>query len=218
MTGARRVLAVVAHPDDESFGLGALIASVVAHGTAVDVLCFTRGEASTLGPADDLGHVRARELALASAALGVRSIELLDYPDGSLHDVPRPELVAHITRLLDREPTTLLVFERDGVTGHPDHRAATAAAFEAATRHDLPVVEWGVPPDVAHALRAELGAPFVALDDDRPGVRDVVVGRGRQLDAIGCHTSQSAGNRVVRRRLALQADGERLRVTATRGA
>jgi LmbE family N-acetylglucosaminyl deacetylase len=44
-------LAVIAHPDDESFGLGAVLAAFGA-GTQVRVLCFTRGEASTLGTTD----------------------------------------------------------------------------------------------------------------------------------------------------------------------
>jgi N-acetylglucosamine malate deacetylase 2 len=44
----RRVLAVVAHPDDETFGLGAVIDSLTSAGSAVHVLCFTRGEASTI--------------------------------------------------------------------------------------------------------------------------------------------------------------------------
>jgi N-acetylglucosamine malate deacetylase 2 len=47
-------LAVCAHPDDETFGLGAVLAALVDAGTAVVVLCFTRGEASTLGPPCDL--------------------------------------------------------------------------------------------------------------------------------------------------------------------
>jgi len=44
----RSALAVVAHPDDETFGLGAVIDAMTSAGSAVHVLCFTRGEASTL--------------------------------------------------------------------------------------------------------------------------------------------------------------------------
>ena len=57
-------LAVYAHPDDDTFGLGAVLGALVDAGTAVGGLCFTRGEASTLGGRpDDLGAVRAAELA-----------------------------------------------------------------------------------------------------------------------------------------------------------
>lgn len=212
LTAADRVLAVVAHPDDESFGLGAVIARVVDEGTPVDVLCFTRGEASTLGATADLGRVRTEELARASTTLGVRHIELLDYPDRGLDAVPVDELAAHVTTLLGDDCATLLVIDRDGVTGHADHRAATAAAFAAARHRDLPVVEWGLPPVVASALRSELGGRFAALDDG-DGVRTITVRRDRQREAIACHVSQLVGNPVVERRLALQEGYERLRVT-----
>ncbi|HTQ89833.1 MAG TPA: PIG-L family deacetylase [Streptosporangiaceae bacterium] len=57
------VLAVVADPDDESFGLGAIIDKMAAAGAAAHVLCYTRGEASTLNQAEaDLIRQRAREL------------------------------------------------------------------------------------------------------------------------------------------------------------
>ena len=79
------VLAVVAHPDDESFGLGAIIDKMTSAGAAVHVLCYTHGEASTLNQAGaDLIRQRARELRQAGAALGVSTVALLDYPDGRL--------------------------------------------------------------------------------------------------------------------------------------
>src|SRR5664280_261786 len=57
----RSVLAVCAHPDDESFGLGAALATFDESGTSTSVLCFTHGEASTLGAdTPELGRVRAR--------------------------------------------------------------------------------------------------------------------------------------------------------------
>ena len=75
----------VAHPDDESFGLGALIAALVRLGVEVRLLCFTKGEASTLGTVEDLAVRRAEELLEASHCLG--EVALLDYPDGHLSGV-----------------------------------------------------------------------------------------------------------------------------------
>ena len=107
----RSALVVVAHPDDETFGLGALIDGLTTSGTAVHVLCFTRGEASTLNENDsDLPAARAREFRQAGSALGVASVTLLDYPDGRLASIPPAELAAHVTRLADRHrPDGLLV-------------------------------------------------------------------------------------------------------------
>lgn len=69
----RHALVVVAHPDDESFGLGGVLDLLARRGAEVSVLCFTHGEASTLhgGRAGDLFQVRQAELAAAADALGV---------------------------------------------------------------------------------------------------------------------------------------------------
>jgi len=75
--GVRRMPAVVAHPDDESFGLGGFPALLFGGGVPTAVLCFTRGEASTLhGRPGDLHTVRADELACAARELGVEGVEL----------------------------------------------------------------------------------------------------------------------------------------------
>ncbi len=99
----RSVLAVIAHPDDESFGVGAVLAALTEHGSTVSVLCFTRGEASTLhGTPGELASVRAAELVAAAHALGVADVELLDYPDGQLNQVPVAELATRVTTAIDR--------------------------------------------------------------------------------------------------------------------
>ncbi|HJE52330.1 MAG TPA: PIG-L family deacetylase, partial [Tessaracoccus flavescens] len=79
-----RVLVVVAHPDDESFGLGAVISSFVDGGASVHVTCLTAGEASTLGAAPDLAAIREAELAAAASRLGCDGTTLHHHPDGGL--------------------------------------------------------------------------------------------------------------------------------------
>ena len=138
------MLAVVAHPDDESFGLGAVLAAFVHTGARAAVLCLTRGEASTVhGVEGDLHRLRARELATAAATLGVATSTLLGYPDGALSGVCRSRLVGDVgDAVRDTGTDGLLVFDPSGVTGHPDHAAATAAALAAADVLDLPVLGW----------------------------------------------------------------------------
>ncbi len=158
----RSILAVIAHPDDETFGLGAVIDAMASAGSAVHVLCFTRGEASTLNERDaDLPAARAGELRQASAELGVAGVTLLDYPDAGLTAVPLPELEAHVISLAARHRADgLLVFDDTGITGHRDHQAATAAAVGAARQAGLAVLAWTLPAAIAGQLRAETGAAF----------------------------------------------------------
>jgi LmbE family N-acetylglucosaminyl deacetylase len=206
------VLAVVAHPDDESFGLGALLAALARAGAEVRVLCLTHGEASALGATADLARVRRDELAAAAERLGVRSVVLRDLPDGGLSDLAPTVLDEVIEGMVD-QAATLIVFEPGGVTGHPDHRAATAAACRIAWRHGLAVLEWGVAPEVAAGLNAELATTFVALDGD--DVIEVAVDRAAQLAAIACHESQARDNPVLTRRLELEGPVERIRLHRT---
>jgi len=205
-----RPLAVVAHPDDESFGLGALLAAWAENGARPAVLCFTHGEASTLhGVEGELRELRAGELAEAARVLGVDDVHLLDLPDGGLAEADPAVLAAHVrARATDLGADGLLVFDPSGVTGHPDHIAATAAALRAASEADLPVLAWTLPQDVADRLRTETGAAFEGVA--RPEL-SVAVDRTRQLRAARAHASQALSTSVLWRRLELLGDCEHLR-------
>lgn len=208
----RFALAVVAHPDDESFGLGAVLSALIDAGCAVSTLCFTHGEASTLGEfGADLHSVRSTELTAAAEALGVGEVELLGYPDGQLSGVPLEELAGLTVTAAKRCGAELLVaFDQGGITGHPDHEQATKAAMLAADRLGLPVLGWSVTEGVAAALNSEQGTTFAGEPPERVDIT-IKVDRHRQLDAIRCHKSQSTLNPVLWRRLELTGDFEFLR-------
>ena len=212
LPGATSVLAVCAHPDDESFGLGATLASFTAAGSFTAVLCFTHGERSTLGAITaELGQVRAAELADAASELGVDHVELLDYPDGALDREPIDRLAKHVCQVADRvRPDLLLVFDEGGVTGHLDHGRATEAALEFARDVRLPVLAWAVAQPVATTLNEEFGTTFVGRTPEDLDF-EVHVDRGRQRRAIICHASQATDNSVLLRRLEVQGDREVLR-------
>lgn len=207
------VLVVVAHPDDESFALGALLDRFAQDGARVSVLCLTRGEASTLGAdAADLGTVRAEELAAAGAVIGIASTTALSHPDGALHAMDPAILVADVERHVERtRPDGILVFDPlSGVTGHPDHAVASLVAIAAAERRHLPVLGWALPRSVADALNAEYGAAFAGYPTDE--LLEVTVDRRRQRMAIACHASQAVPGSVLWRRLELLGDLEYLRI------
>ena len=133
------VLAVVAHPDDESFGLGAILDAFNRAASRTAVLCLTHGEASTVhGVAGNLVELRSQEFAAAAQMLGVSDLTLRDYPDGGLDQVPRSRLVGEVIDAAGAARAAgLLVFDPSGVTGHHDHAAASAAALLAAADMDL---------------------------------------------------------------------------------
>jgi len=206
----RSVLAVCAHPDDESFGLGAALARFAERGSAVSVLCFTHGEASTLGASvhRDLAAGREHELARAAAVLGIGSVRLLGYPDGALADEQPEALADHVSASAGQTGAGLLVvFDEGGITGHPDHIAATQAALAAAARLRVPVLAWALEEAVAEGLSRAFGAQFVGRAATEVDIA-VRVDRQKQHKAIACHESQATDNPVLARRLALQGERE----------
>jgi LmbE family N-acetylglucosaminyl deacetylase len=122
------VLAVFAHPDDESLLVGGTLAACAAAGRRVAIVSMTRGER---GPSElaartgrSLAEVREAELLAAARALGASAAECLDYPDGELAGVDEADAARTLARLLDRErPDALLSFSEEGLYWHPDHLA-----------------------------------------------------------------------------------------------
>jgi len=146
---ARRLMAVLAHPDDESLGVGGTLAKYAAEGDEVFLLTATRGERGSYrghrpgdalhpGPAA-LAALREAELRAAASALGVCDVALLDYCDQQLATADPRTVVADIVHHLRRvRPDVVLTFGPDGAYGHPDHIAisqfTTAAIVSAADR------------------------------------------------------------------------------------
>lgn len=207
----RSVLAVVAHPDDESFGLGALLDGFASAGAEVSVLCLTPGETYALAPVSgDLVPLRRSQLKEAARTLGATHVELRDYAGCHLAAVPTSVLVEDITGVIDTlRPDGLLVFDEGGVVDSPDHAVATRAAVEAAAGRNLSVLGWGLPEDVAEVLNDELGQQrFTAM---REGGFAVPVDRERQRLASLAYSNESAPTSLLWRRLELLGETEHLR-------
>jgi LmbE family N-acetylglucosaminyl deacetylase len=124
------VLTVWAHPDDEAYLAGGLLAGLTDAGMRAVCVTATRGEsadpAASAGERAALAAVRTRELAEALAVLGVTEHHWLGLPDGGCADVDSEVPLACLLHLLDEtRPDTVLTFGPDGFTGHPDHRAVS---------------------------------------------------------------------------------------------
>ncbi|TCJ35312.1 PIG-L deacetylase family protein [Parafrankia sp. BMG5.11] len=170
------LLGVWAHPDDETYLSGALMATAAHLGARVVCVTATRGELGGLVPPGSppgltLDRLRVAELAEALDVLGVREQVLLGLPDGGCAQVaqaaaagpagpPGPagpvERIAGIIREL--RPAVVVTFGPDGFTGHPDHRAVSAWTTTAFAR---------AAPDGARLLYA------AASTDHRERTRDV---------------------------------------------
>jgi LmbE family N-acetylglucosaminyl deacetylase len=140
-------MAVLAHPDDESLGMGGTLAKYAAEGVEVSLVTATRGDGGRFRGhrrgeeahpgREALGEIRAAELRAAAATLGVREVVLLDYPDQHLDRAdPRGAAARIATHLRRIRPDVVLTFGPDGAYGHPDHIAisqlTTAAVVAAA--------------------------------------------------------------------------------------
>src|SRR5688572_5864254 len=138
VAGLGTVLGIWAHPDDEAYLSGGLMAMARHVGSRVVCVTATRGEQGTpdpeAWPPQRLAAERAVELARCLEVLGVSEHHWLGYHDGGCADVPVPEPVGRLCDLIDSvRPDTVLTFGPDGITGHPDHQAVSAwvtAAFE----------------------------------------------------------------------------------------
>lgn len=127
----RTILGIWAHPDDEVFVSGGLMADAVRRGDRVVCLHLTRGEAGLyhrqVWPARELASVRSAELETSLARLGVSEGRYLDLPDGGLSLVAWEDVVARLhDELVDVRPDVIVTFGSDGFTGHPDHKALSA--------------------------------------------------------------------------------------------
>lgn len=153
-TSNKTILIVLAHPDDESFGMGGTIAYYASQGVDVHLVCATKGEAGVADPQflepydGDISKLREAELACAAAALGLKSVSYLGYRDSGMagtddNDHPKSlvtastenvaaKIVGHIRRL---KPQVVVTFDHVGGYHHPDHIAvhnATVRAFHSA--------------------------------------------------------------------------------------
>lgn len=211
---ATRVLIVVAHPDDETFGTGSLLLHLADRGMTTAVCCASRGEAGDIrdgitAPSGGVAALREAELRAAAALLGVSDVFLLelvdsgmtgDAPTGSVHGEPLAEVVRRVSRVAaDFRPDVLVTL--DGSDGHRDHTRMRDVAVAVARERGIPVWlhclprrlmrRWaeqlaGRDPDSPYLALAELGTADELITERV----DTTSYYERRLEAIAMHRSQ----------------------------
>ncbi|GAB4525624.1 MAG: PIG-L family deacetylase [Anaerolineales bacterium] len=164
------ILAVLAHPDDESFGMGGALAHYANRGAAVHLICATRGEVGEVAPEHLQGYqsiadLREDELRCAARHLKLSGLHFLDYRDSGMPGSPEnahpralaaqpvEQVAAEVARCIrELRPEVVLTFDPIGGYKHPDHIAihkATVRAFHLAAD---PAFERGLSPWQARKL------------------------------------------------------------------
>lgn len=203
------ILSVWAHPDDEVYLAGGIMAAARDNGQRVVCLTATAGEHGTDDPTrwppQRLGAVRRWEAAAAMAILGVDEHHVLGHPDGGL--VPGHwAAIDHVAWLIDEvRPDTILTFGPDGMTFHPDHIAV----------HQWVTAAWHASGHEARLLYATSSVEFIDryrdqfeewdmyMTDERPtgvptdelGIHERLDGWAldRKLAALRAMTTQTSG-------------------------
>src|SRR5262245_48488530 len=136
MTDSLRLMCILAHPDDESLGVGGTLARYAKEGIETFLVTATRGERGRFGdpaavkpPLEMVGKVREAELRAAAKELGIQETYFLDYIDKDLDRADPFEAQAKIVRLIRSiKPQVVITFGPDGAYGHPDHIAISQLA------------------------------------------------------------------------------------------
>lgn len=217
MASSEHILVLVAHPDDETFGCGSVIAHAAARGARVTIGAATLGELGEAAPGFDLGgrtlaEWRHDELVAAASILGADCLPPLGFTDsgwdgpaapGSLCGAPWETLVATLTATIAQaDPDIVLTVSGDD--GHRDHRRlaeAVGAAFADAAPEGSSLYHWCLPNRLMRrwadeTARLRPGTAHLAMADLGTGDDAIttVVDTSAQLDrrerAIAAHASQ----------------------------
>jgi len=205
------LLAVFAHPDDESFGPAATLAKYAAQGVQITLICATHGEAGeisdpSLATLETLGQVREEELRCACRVIGIHELRFLGYRDGQMSSYDPQEVEAKVVQAIrEVKPQVVVTFGPDGISGHMDHitigKATTDAFFSAGDeeRFSEHMAE-GLSPHKAEKLYhvAVPRSRFQAMSLDLPGtcddrittVIDVMPFLEVKRQAVACHKTQ----------------------------
>jgi LmbE family N-acetylglucosaminyl deacetylase len=208
------VLAVFAHPDDESLLAGGTLAACAAAGRAVTIVSLTRGEEGPIAdPAvsrERLGEVREAELHAAAAELGATTARCLHHPDGALaHEEGVVEELLNL--MAETSPEIVIGFGPEGLYWHEDHLAAHRFVREAVAARPGPQLYEATWPEgrmaelVAEMEGRGLAADLWGIEPEAFGsppesidcVLDVGEFLGSKLRALRCHRTQLARGHLL---------------------
>ena len=185
------MLAILAHPDDESYGMGGTLAKFSHQGWRVSLLCATRGELGIPGvPQDAAGKIRELELRQAAGHLGI-SVDFLGYIDGTLADLDPDQILKTLISSIEKiQPDIILTFGPDGISGHPDHVTVSHFVTKAVTQFFPTVTLLYLAPSEATLLGC--GVSSNNPEPDSTSIKIDISGfKIEKIKAIQSHLSQT---------------------------
>jgi LmbE family N-acetylglucosaminyl deacetylase len=195
MADVRRILVVVAHPDDAEFGCAGSVARWVANGCEVFYCLLTSGNRGSDDPAmtpERLAAMRETEQRAAARVLGVTDVAFLRYPDGEVEDTreARRDVVREIRRARpDRIVAQNPFGSLNPYSGHRDHRHAGRLALDAVYPYARDRMHF--PELLAEGFEPHKVRQVYLMGHDEPDVvLDITATMDRKLKALRCHASQ----------------------------
>lgn len=205
----KKILVILAHPDDPEFFCGATLARWTNAGHEVNYLLLTRGDKGSDDPAIspfELCNIRMAEQRRAADLLKVNEVDFLEYPDGYL--IPDVEMRKSVTRFIRKTRPDIIVtsdplnyYIRGQHINHPDHRAAGQVTLDAifpasGNRLFFPdLLSEGLEPHFPEEV-------WISLTNDPNVLIDITEFWQKKLDAIFQHKSQIADPDLLAARMA----------------
>jgi LmbE family N-acetylglucosaminyl deacetylase len=189
----KRMLAILAHPDDESFAAGGTLAKYAHQDVQVVLLCATRGEAGIAGmKPEEARKIREGELHKAAEELGIE-VRFLGCRDGEMAGCRLEMLAESMAWWMDLiQPQVILTFGPEGVSGHPDHVTISNAVTQAYDKYYKKGMLLYIRPSETTVLGggnsntpSDAGLPFVKVN--------ISEHRLEKARAVQCHASQNNG-------------------------
>jgi len=183
-----RILVVLPHPDDESFGLSGTLAKHIQNGARVTYACLTLGEMGRnmgippFATRVTLPSIRKKELAESCRAIGIQDLRMLGFHDKTIEFEDRDLLDEKINAIIREVHPSVIYTFYPGYSVHPDHDATGAAVVRTVGR--LPKEERPRVLCMAFAKNLEegIGKPDV--------LQDVMQFLPQKIQSILAHRSQ----------------------------
>jgi len=191
-----KLLAIFAHPDDESFGPGGTLTLAAANGFEVGLITLTQGEAGSLGISKklspkELAKRRTHELQCATKILGINYLHMHQFPDKQLTNISQETGIKIISKELQWfSPDIIITFHKNGISGHPDHKAVTNWTDIAVKQLDKP------PKFLCYGLTEKqttqvLNRKLYPMEENNITHKiDVSAYLKKKIDAMQCHKTQ----------------------------